>query len=289
MPGLCHNQPMPTSDHPRLSDGSSRARDLVVDIDCDDNSETQQLLNELYGYKNDIITKTYHRSRIVLFHRLISHLVRNGLLRNLGAALDIGCNAGYYSKVLSDVGFRRVTGVDINAAYIAKAKTAFGSNVPDREVVFQAMDATALPCDQVYDFVLCTEVIEHTDAPNAVIASIISLLAPGGMAVISLPNCLSLGYMTEFIGALARGREIDRELRDHLKYPFYKGPRLFRRKGAQIICTAGVNCIFNNVSIRLLHRTPFFSILNRVNFWLSGRLPFKWVSQFFFFVIMVDK
>jgi 2-polyprenyl-3-methyl-5-hydroxy-6-metoxy-1,4-benzoquinol methylase len=282
---------MDTSDRRRFLRNSSPAQESgpapnsFFDIVCDDRTTTQQLLNDLYGYKQDLITKTYHRSRIALFQRLLKKLIRNGVIANFGNALDIGCNAGFYSKVLSDFGFRNVFGIDINPKYIVKASAAFGSNVPDKSIAFETLNATALPRTRLYDFILCTEVIEHTHDPNSVIQSIVALLAPGGIAVVSLPNCISLGYLTPYIADTLRGRQIDTELRDHLKYPFYKAPGLFQRNGARVICTAGVNCLFNDFSLRVFHRTPLFPALNRLNFWLSGRAPFKWLAQFFFFAI----
>ena len=184
-------------------------------------------------------------------------MIADGLVKNLGTAMDIGCNAGFYSKVISDFGFREVFGIDINSAYVAKANHSFASDSPGKRVAFETMDATAVPTDKSYDFILCTEVIEHTEKPDAVIKSIIKLLAPGGIAVISLPNCLSLGYSTSYLGAWLKGRWISPELQGHMKYPFYKGPLLFKQHGARILTSAGVNCMFNDHLLLFVHRTPF--------------------------------
>ena len=263
------------------------ARTPLLSIACDDGTELQRQLNYLYEYKNDILTKVFHRSRIALFQRIIRKLIGSGVIREFGSALDIGCNAGFYCKMISDMGFRDVLGIDICAKYVNRANREFASGLPEKRVAFQVMDAADLFGAQTkrYNLILCTEVIEHTDDPDRVIQSILDLLVPGGTAVISLPNCLSFGYLTTYVSSVARGRELTKELRDHLSYPFYKGPSLFRDKGASIVCSSGVNCLFNNPLLLLLHRTSLFALLNSLNFWLSSRWPFKWASQFFFFVI----
>lgn len=258
----------------------------MLDIVCDDATNLQKQLNALYAYENDLSTKIYHRSRIALFQTMLRGLTASGVIKKFGAAMDIGCNAGFYSKIISDAGFRDVLGIDINSVYVAKAIQAFGSDAAGKRVAFETMDATAIPADKLYDFILCTEVIEHTNNPDAVIASIMTLLAPGGIAVISLPNCVSLGYSTSYLAAWLKGRGIGRELRDHLKFPFYKGPRLFKRKGARILASVGVNCMFNDYLLFFLHGTPLLDTLNRLNFWLSKRWPWKCFSQFYFFVIV---
>ncbi len=257
----------------------------TLDIVCDDATTLQRHLNALYGYENDVSTKVYHRSRIALFQFLLSKLIADGVVKNFGTAMDIGCNAGFYSKVLSDFGFQDVYGIDINAVYVEKANRSFRSDAPARRIAFETMDATAICADKLYDFILCTEVIEHTDQPHAVIKAIMALLAPDGVAVISLPNCLSVGYSTSYLAAWLRGRGISRELSDHMQYPFYRGPHLFEQNGAKILTTAGVNCMFNERALLFLHRTPLFGPLNRLNFWFSRTWPLKYLAQFYFFVV----
>lgn len=263
------------------------AQTQLLGITCDDGTELQQRLNDLYAYQDDILTKVYHRSRIVQFQCLVQKLISRNLIREYRKALDIGCNAGFYSKILSDFGFEDVLGIDISTKYVAKANQEFASDQPGKRIAFHRMDAADLMRteNKGYDFILCTEVIEHTDNPGALINSIMALLAPGGMAVISLPNCLSLGYLTTYAASLMRRREISKDLRNHLSYPFYKGPLLFKGEGARMVCTAGVNCLFNGPLLALLHGTALFGPLNSLNFWLSSKWPFKYISQFFFFVI----
>ena len=101
-----------------------------VDFRCDDRDPLQRQLDELYGYRDDPETRVLHRLRLNLFVGLLRDLIAGRVVTRLGAALDIGCNAGVYSRILSDFGFRRVDGIDIDAAQIAKAEAAFGIASP---------------------------------------------------------------------------------------------------------------------------------------------------------------
>lgn len=260
------------------------AADQILDISCSDDSQLQRLLNDLYEYNGDLSTKVHHRSRIALFGRMMRKLIRDGTITQFGSALDIGCNAGFYSNLIADFGFRNVTGVDIEPGYITKANRTFACSSPVRHLEFHVADATKLPTDKRYDLILCTEVIEHTADPQGVVRRIISMLAPGGVAVISLPNSLSLGFVTAYVGSLMRGHVSD-VLRDHLQFPFYKGQSLFRSNGLRVLYSAGVNCLLNDRLLLLLYRTPIFPFLNQLNFWLSARWPFKMFAEFFFFAV----
>src|SRR5271163_3086309 len=110
----------------------------LLGIACDDESELQQRLNDLYQYQDDVLTKTYHRSRIALFQRLLQKLILADLIRGFGKALDIGCNAGFYAKVVSDFGFKDVLGIDISAQYVAKANQEFRLDLPGKRIAFEA-------------------------------------------------------------------------------------------------------------------------------------------------------
>lgn len=257
----------------------------ILDVACDDASALQRQLNELYEYEKDIPTKICHRSRIALFQSMLAELIADGSIKQFGKALDIGCNAGFYSKLISDAGFQEVLGFDLNPMFVQRANRAFGSDKPGKRIAFETRDATRPGKSEQYDFILCTEVIEHTSKPGEVIQSILSMLARGGVAIVSLPNCISIGYLTAYAAALLKRGEISPELRDHMSYPFFKGPRLFKKYGASVLLSSGVNCLFNDRALGLLAHTPVFHALNALNFSLSKRWPCKYFSQFFFFAL----
>src|SRR5262249_30592227 len=132
----------------------------------DENDPLQQELNRLYGYADDLETRILHRARLNLFVRLMSELDRDGLLARRESALDIGCNAGGYSRILSDFGYRDVRGIDIEPDLVEKARRRFEGERNGRAIHFQVENAEELDASRRYDFVLCTEVIEHTRRPE---------------------------------------------------------------------------------------------------------------------------
>jgi SAM-dependent methyltransferase len=61
-------------------------------------------------------------------------------------------------------------------------------------------DVTAMPvASSVADLIVCWDVLEHVPAPERALADMARVLRPGGLAVLALPNILSLkGLVTRF-------------------------------------------------------------------------------------------
>lgn len=150
---------------------------------------------------------------------------------------------------------------------------------------YKVLNAESMDTTKKYNFVLCTEVIEHTDNPNKVIENIKNILAPRGIAIISLPNRVSLFYLFTFLFCKIRNKQIDKSLEKHLNYPFYKSIKLFRDNNLRIIETNGTNLVLVGITLRFLYRTPVFRIINKTNFHLSRLWPLKYFTQFFFIVL----
>jgi SAM-dependent methyltransferase len=259
--------------------------DYVPVFACRDGEPWQRELNALYDYQDDVETKVLHRCRINLFHRLMRRLVARGVVTRFERALDIGCNAGFYSKLLADFGFARVVGVDIEAEYVRRARERFGVRADGRVLEFRAQSAEDLDPAEQFDFILCTEVIEHTAQPQRVIAHIKAMLAPGGVGVVTLPNRVSLPYAWAVLTHALRGKPMDAVLRDHLSYPFYRSRRLFEPDGPRLVGCTGTNLFLFGPLLRLLYPQPWFGAVSRVNFELSLLWPLKYLTQFFFLVL----
>lgn len=253
-----------------------------LDFAVDDHDDLQKMLNALYDYQDDIPTKVLHRNRLNLFFLLMQELIARGVVTRFGAALDIGCNAGMYSKMLYDFGFAFVSGIDIDSRQLQKAKKQF--ELPGN-IEFTKQNAEELSADQAYDFVLCTEVIEEVERPSLVIENIYGALAPGGIAVFSVPNRISLPFLTIRCAYRLRRRAMPRSLSEHLRFPFYHTFRLLREPGFMIVKTSATNLLLDSISLRLAYRTPVFRVINRINFGLSRRWPLKYFGQFFYVVL----
>lgn len=95
-------------------------------------------------------------------------------LRSLrgGPLLDVGCGAMPHREVVT--GVVRYDGLDITRR---TADVRYESSVTDMHEV---------PSDE-YEFVLCTEVLEHIDQPQRALAEMYRVLQPGGQLVLTVP------------------------------------------------------------------------------------------------------
>jgi SAM-dependent methyltransferase len=258
--------------------------DYQVGFADDPDDRLQLELNELYDYADDYETRILHRARMNLFYLLMRELLERGRLTRRGTALDVGCNAGGYSKLISDFGFARVEGLDIDPSLIAKANAAFASNTPGRERAFRVENAETLDRSRRYDFVLCTEVIEHTERPQLVIDNLRAVLAPGGLLVVTLPNAWSLPFAKAALKYRFAGRARDPVFEDHLRWPSGRSARLFAGTELERVRMTGTNLIWDATTLRWFRRAGFFPALNRAQFELARHTPLCWIAQFVYTV-----
>jgi len=96
-------------------------------------------------------------------------------------ALDIGSGGGFLAATLSDAGYE-VVGIDPEASAVRDAALHVAGS-------FALALGERLPfADCTFDAVVCSEVLEHVEDPDAVIAEASRVLRPGGVFVFSLPN-----------------------------------------------------------------------------------------------------
>ena len=95
--------------------------------------------------------------------------------------LDAGCGTGWFSKRACERG-ALVTSLDVGEKLLAQvAKKCDSTRVVG--------DVLGLPFDDdQFDFVVCSEVIEHTPTPARAIRELARVLRPNGVAVITVPN-----------------------------------------------------------------------------------------------------
>jgi 2-polyprenyl-3-methyl-5-hydroxy-6-metoxy-1,4-benzoquinol methylase len=254
-----------------------------VDFAVQDRDETQRELNALYRYERDVTTKVMHRNRLNVFVLLVRRLARRGVLTRFDTALDVGCGVGVYAAVLRELGFRSVAGVDVDEPSIAVARERFGDHAR-----FELRRAEDLDPGETFDLVLCTEVLEHTRDPDAVVRNVARAVTPGGIAVLSAPNALSWPFTAVRIVERLRGRPLDPELRRHLEYPAHRTRRLLDGAGLRRVATDGVNLLLDPKLLGLLYPTRAFPLVNRLNFEVSRLWPLRYASQFFFVAFKRD-
>jgi len=166
---------------------------------------------------------------------------------------DIGCNDGYdlllMAKELNKSSVR-LFGIDINPDAIEYARRRIDyTGYSDIIEVFcediHNLSERFLPA--TFDFIVCSEVIEHLQNPKKAILDISRLLAPGGWAVITTPNLRNI--ISQLAGSLRLGKEqhevthfpkkkngIDYLAYGHISEKNYREwLRLFRTAGFKII------------------------------------------------------
>lgn len=146
------------------------------------------------------------------FYRLLAAELAESLERRHGPLagrrlLDLGCGPGVYTLALRARG-AEVLAVDNDPAALASGDAP----LPDAVVA----DAAALPVPTgAMDGVVCSNLLEHTPDPQAVLREIARVLTPGGFAYISWTNWYSPWGGHEFVPYQYLGPRI--------------GPRLHRR------------------------------------------------------------
>lgn len=95
---------------------------------------------------------------------------------------EVGSGGGH---VLRMFGNAKLTAIDVSGKYLDIArKNLQGCDVEFIKGEIDKMD----PIPSGFDRVICTEVLEHTRDPRAVLDAISRMLAPGGRAIITVPN-----------------------------------------------------------------------------------------------------
>ncbi len=121
-----------------------------------------------------------------LFHEFIDYYgeVRSDILPFVPAGarevLEVGCGRGVTGQLLQEKLGCRVTGVELNPVVAREAAKHLHR-------VIQG-DVQELEIEGGYDAVLGLEVVEHLVEAEAFLARIKKLLAPGGRAILSIPN-----------------------------------------------------------------------------------------------------
>jgi ubiquinone/menaquinone biosynthesis C-methylase UbiE len=130
------------------------------------------------------IERYYERSHPVVRwveHRRIAALRRFAAPRGGERVLEVGCGAGHVLQTFENT---RRTGIDLSPTMLARARRRLGHSVT---LLQGAAEQLPFP-DASFDIVVCTEVLEHTVAPERVLRELMRVAAPAGRVVVSIPN-----------------------------------------------------------------------------------------------------
>ena len=125
--------------------------------------------------------------RDVTYPHVRAELFKNLSLRKNEVVLDVGCGTG---KFLSELGRDSLyaVGADISSAILRETIR----RIKRRPNLYLARcDAECLPFRRaVFDKIVCTEVIEHLEAPKDLLDEMARVLKPHGKIFLTTPNTL---------------------------------------------------------------------------------------------------
>jgi 2-polyprenyl-3-methyl-5-hydroxy-6-metoxy-1,4-benzoquinol methylase len=104
-----------------------------------------------------------------------------GNARGLDLA-EIGSGGGHVLRMFKEA---RITAIDVSNVFLDTARKNLVGY--DARFIKGEVDKLDLPAAS-FDRIICTEVLEHTQDPEAILATIVRLLRPYGVAVITVPN-----------------------------------------------------------------------------------------------------
>jgi 2-polyprenyl-3-methyl-5-hydroxy-6-metoxy-1,4-benzoquinol methylase len=95
---------------------------------------------------------------------------------------EIGSGGGHVLRMFPDA---RITAIDVSSVFLDTARKNLTGY--DARFIQGEVDKLDLP-EASFDRIICTEVLEHTRDPEAILTTIARLLRPYGVAVITVPN-----------------------------------------------------------------------------------------------------
>ena len=138
---------------------------------------------------------------------LFSDLIKGFGLPRDAEILDVGTSTGTNLRLLRDLGFGRITGVDQSPDAVRFcAEKGLGA------VQLGDICALQLP-EQRFDLVLATDVIEHVDDDLAALRELRRVLRPGGYLLLTVPAFHLLWGLQDDVGHHKRRYRLHRLLK----------------------------------------------------------------------------
>jgi SAM-dependent methyltransferase len=101
-----------------------------------------------------------------------------------GSVLDLACGVGYGTALIcEDKSITSALGVDISDEAVKYARRRYGCE----RVTYVCSDALQFSPGRQFDNIVSLETIEHVDDPDALFEHLVSLLAPKGRLIASVP------------------------------------------------------------------------------------------------------
>jgi SAM-dependent methyltransferase len=111
--------------------------------------------------------------------------------------LDLGCGTGILTQSLLEKG-HYVAGLDCSENMLARLRQSVGGTFGKRFLGAIQAGVSHTPFqDGQFDLILCVGVIQYQHGENGVLKEISRLLKTGGHCILTLPNLLTVGHLTD--------------------------------------------------------------------------------------------
>jgi SAM-dependent methyltransferase len=151
-------------------------------------------------------THWWFSGRRELFAREIERLS----LPKTSPVLDVGTSTGTNLRVLREIGFRDVVGLDVSEAAIRFCELKGLGSVRQGDICSMPFP------DASFDLVLATDIIEHIEDDRQAVQEIVRILRPGGHALITVPAFQSIWGLQDRVAHHKRRYRM-RQLRERIE------------------------------------------------------------------------
>lgn len=146
-----------------------------IDVEAlNDRLATEHPIDDYYA-RSPLPIRLIEQRRLAI----IRDMVGDGAGQELA---EIGSGGGHVLRMFPRA---RLTAIDVSPVFLETARRNLAGF--DARFIKGEVDKLDLPAAS-FDRIICTEVLEHTVDPAAILAEIARLLRPGGVAVITVPN-----------------------------------------------------------------------------------------------------
>lgn len=158
-----------------LEDDPMTTAQTITDIEAWNDSLAREHDIDDYYERSSPLIRWFERRRLTHIRRMIAATSNDKIL-------EVGCGGGHVLRMFPD---SDLTGVDVSGEMLAKARRNLqGLRVKLLKGELHELDLKAASFDKI----ICTEVLEHVVDPESILEQIRVLLAPGGRAVVTIPN-----------------------------------------------------------------------------------------------------
>lgn len=143
--------------------------------------------------------------RIASYIETITMCENEGVAFKRGKAIDVGCGTGHLLRELK----KRHPSIEVTGTDFSEESIAVSKQVNEGGEFF-IMDVYDIPSDHKgkYDFVICSEVLEHLLDPEKALEGILGLVAKDGCIILTVPDVLIHTVAISTFGVLKVGRSL---------------------------------------------------------------------------------